>query len=141
MARADEFLDLVGAANLIPGQNSTEIALFVGLRKGLARNATGPPRLHLSRRGSGVASGVGLPAIRPAPPVEGILRGVTPVVVAVVTHALWSLGKTTRLLATVGVLALVARAATHTSEIVAGYLVCAVVSRRYLPRGVYFGPT
>ncbi len=34
MARAGEFLDLVGAANLIPGQNSTEIALFVGLRKG-----------------------------------------------------------------------------------------------------------
>src|SRR4029077_1972173 len=28
-----EFLDLIGAANLIPGPNSTEVALYVGLRR------------------------------------------------------------------------------------------------------------
>jgi hypothetical protein len=31
-----EFLDLIGAANLIPGPNSTEVALYVGLRRFLS---------------------------------------------------------------------------------------------------------
>jgi chromate transporter len=30
----DEFLDLVGATNLIPGPNSTELAIHVGHRRG-----------------------------------------------------------------------------------------------------------
>ena len=30
----EEFLDLVGATNLIPGPNSTEMAIHVGYRKG-----------------------------------------------------------------------------------------------------------
>jgi chromate transporter len=33
----EEFLDLIGATNLIPGPNSTEMAIHIGLRKGGAR--------------------------------------------------------------------------------------------------------
>jgi chromate transporter len=108
-----EFLDLVGAANLIPGPNSTEVALYVGLRRGGWRG------LLLS------GAGFILPAVllvlgcawayqrySRLPPVEGLLQGVTPVVVAVVTHALWSFGRTavrTPLLGAIGVAAVIAR--------------------------------
>jgi chromate transporter len=86
-----EFLDLIGAANLIPGPNSTEVALYVGLRRA-------------GWRGLLVAGGgFILPAVATVlfcawayvrwgrlPPVEGVLRGVAPVVVALVAHALWA---------------------------------------------------
>lgn len=89
-----EFLDLVGAANLIPGPNSTEVALFVGLRRA-------------GWRGLLVAGGgFILPAVAMVlgcawaygrwgglAPVEGVLRGVAPVVVALVAAALWSFGR------------------------------------------------
>jgi chromate transporter len=108
-----EFLDLIGAANLIPGPNSTEVALYVGLRRGGWRGL--------------LLSGVGF--ISPAvllvlgcawayvrfgalPPVEGVLRGVAPVVVAVVVHALWSFGRAavrSPLLGVIGVTAVAGR--------------------------------
>jgi chromate transporter len=108
-----EFLDLIGAANLIPGPNSTEVALYVGLRQGGWRGL--------------LVSGAGfiLPAVLlvlgcawayvrygALAPVEGVLRGVAPVVVAVVVHALWSFGKAavrTPLLGLVGAAAVVVR--------------------------------
>ncbi len=110
-----EFLDLVGAANLIPGPNSTEVALYVGLRRGGWRG------LLLS--GAGFISPAVLLVLGSAwayqrygrlPPVEALLHGVTPVVVAVVTHALWSFGRTavrTPLLGAIGVAAVIARLA------------------------------
>jgi chromate transporter len=110
-----EFLDLIGAANLIPGPNSTEVALYVGLRHGGWRG------LLLS--GAGFISPAVLLVLVCAwayarygglPPIEGVLRGVAPVVVAVVVHALWSFGKTavrTPLLGAIGVAALGARLA------------------------------
>jgi chromate transporter len=89
-----EFLDLVGAANLIPGPNSTEVALFVGLRRA-------------GWRGLLVAgAGFILPAVLMVlgcawayqrwgglPPVEGALRAMAPVVVALVAAAVWSFAR------------------------------------------------
>jgi len=89
-----EFLDLVGATNLIPGPNSTELAIHVG------RERRGTP-------GSIVA---GLAFLAPAvcatgalawvyvtygslPQASGILYGIKPVVLAVVVIALWNLGR------------------------------------------------
>jgi chromate transporter len=89
----DEFLDLLGATNLIPGPNSTELAIHVGHRR------AGWPGL--------LAAGVCfiLPAMvivwalawayvryGRLPEVAGLLYGVKPVIIAVVAQALWGLG-------------------------------------------------
>lgn len=100
---AAEFLDLVGAVNLIPGPNSTELAIHIGYRR------AGIPGLLTA----------GICFILPAfvmvlflvwtyvrygslPEFSGLLHGVKPVVLAVIVQALWNLGRAalkTRLLA------------------------------------------
>jgi chromate transporter len=90
-----EFLDLNGATNLIPGPNSTELAIHIG-------------RERAGRRGLLVA---GACFIAPAtlivlglavlyqrygstPSGQSLLYGITPVVIAIVAQALWGLLKT-----------------------------------------------
>ena len=88
------FLDLLGATNLIPGPNSTEMVIHIGhIRAGYAGL---------------VAAGVGF--IAPAfmivlalawlyvhygttPTAEWLLYGIKPVIIAIVFQALWSLGR------------------------------------------------
>ncbi|MDZ7386173.1 MAG: chromate efflux transporter [candidate division KSB1 bacterium] len=108
----ETFLDLLGATNLIPGPNSTEMAMHIG-------------RQRAGRAGLVVA---GLCFIAPAalitlliawvyvrfgalPEAAGFLYGVKPVMIAIVAQALWRLASSavkTKLLAG---LALVATAA------------------------------
>ncbi len=90
----EEFLDLLGATNLIPGPNSTEMAIHIGHRR------AGFPGLFVA----------GACFILPAmlivlacawayvrygtlPQAEALLYGVKPVIVAIVLQALWSLGR------------------------------------------------
>lgn len=89
-----EFLDLVGAANLIPGPTSTEIAIFLGYRRagwiGLALGGLCfilPAMLIVLGLAWGYVRYGGTPA------VGGILYGVLPVIIAVVGQALWGLGR------------------------------------------------
>lgn len=88
------FLDLLGATNLIPGPNSTEMVIHVGhIRAGYAGL---------------IAAGVGF--IFPAaaivlalawlyvnygttPTAEWLLYGIKPVIIAIVLQALWGLGR------------------------------------------------
>jgi chromate transporter len=103
----DEFLDLLGATNLIPGPNSTEMAIHIGHRrrgwKGLIVAGTSfiiPAMLIV------MAIGWAYVRYRTLPQVAGILYGVKPVIIAVVVQAIWSLGRTalkTKLLAAVGI--------------------------------------
>ncbi|WP_400190782.1 chromate efflux transporter [Hymenobacter sp. B81] len=89
-----QFLDLLSAANLIPGPNSTELAIHIGY----------------ARRGWAGLLVAGVCFILPAmllvmgfawaylrfgslPALSGVLYGVKPVIVAVVAQALWSLGQ------------------------------------------------
>ncbi len=89
----EEFLDLLGATNLIPGPNSTEMAIHIGHR----------------RAGWAGLVVAGLCFILPAalivtviawayvkfgklPQIEGVLYGIKPVIMAVVIQALWGLG-------------------------------------------------
>jgi chromate transporter len=92
---APEFLDLLGAANLIPGPSSTEMAIFIGFRRaGWAGLLLGgccfilPAVLIVSVLAWGYVHYGRLPQ------VEAILYGIKPVIIAVVAQALWRLGKT-----------------------------------------------
>jgi chromate transporter len=105
----DEFLDLLGATNLIPGPNSTELAIHIGHRQ------RGWPGLLVA------GSSFILPAVLivtafawayvrygSLPQVAGVLYGVKPVIIAIVLQALWSLGRAaikTKFLALVAVAA------------------------------------
>jgi chromate transporter len=88
----ERFLDLLGATNLIPGPNSTELALHIGWER---------------RRGPGLVV-AGVAFILPAMLITGacgwvyqrygqlpsgvaVLYGIKPVLVAVVVQAIWSL--------------------------------------------------
>src|SRR4051812_18026059 len=89
-----EFLDLIGAANLIPGPNSTEVAIHVGHKVAgwLGLLVAGvcfilPAALIVAALAWVYVTFGQLPS------VEGILYGVKPVVIAVVVQALWNLGR------------------------------------------------
>ena len=106
----EEFLDLLGICNLIPGPSSTELAIFIGYRRAGWR---------------GLILG-GLCFILPAalivtalawvyvkfgklPQVDGLLYGIKPIIIAVGFQALWNLSRTavkTKLLGIVGLVAL-----------------------------------
>src|SRR5271167_2880999 len=90
-----EFLDHLGASNLIPGPTSTELVLHIGRRR------AGWPGLLVAGACFIVPAAlrVGLLAwayVRygSLPAVAGLLYGVKPVVIAVVLQALWKLGRT-----------------------------------------------
>jgi len=108
----EDFLDLFAATNLIPGPNSTEMAIHIGHKR------AGWPGLLVA----------GICFILPAacivlalawvyvrfgklPEAAGILYGVKPVVIAVVLQALWGLGRTavkTKFLAVTGIVVVAA---------------------------------
>lgn len=105
----DEFLDLLGATNLIPGPNSTELAIHIGHRR------AGWPGLVVAGVCFILPATVIVMAIAWAytrlgklPTAEGLLYGVKPVIIAVVLQALWGLGRSalkTRVLAVAGAVA------------------------------------
>lgn len=87
-----EFLDMLGATNLIPGPNSTEMAIHIGFRRAGWRGL--------------IAAGVSfiLPAMAmvmalawsytrygATPQASWLLYGVKPVVIAIILQALWNL--------------------------------------------------
>jgi len=90
-----EFLDLVGATNLIPGPNSTEMAIHIGyLRAGwpglvIAGVCFILPAVFIV--GALAAAYVRAGAL---PEMQAIFYGINPVVIAIVAVALWQLGRT-----------------------------------------------
>jgi chromate transporter len=107
----DEFLDLLGAANLIPGPNSTELAIHVGHRQGgWAGLLTTGVSFILPAVLIVTAFAWAYVRYGSLPEVAGILYGVKPVIIAIVLQALWSLAKTavkTKFLAVVGLASVV----------------------------------
>ncbi|ERN41894.1 chromate transporter, chromate ion transporter (CHR) family [Rubidibacter lacunae KORDI 51-2] len=90
----EHFLDLLGATNLIPGPNSTEMAIHVGYTRG------GLPGLAIAGICfifPAVTITAALAAIYVAfgalPQAEWLLLGIKPAVLAVILGALWRLGK------------------------------------------------
>ncbi len=91
----EEFLDMIGAANLVPGPSSTQVAIHLGLRR------AGVPGL--------IAAGVCfiLPAailvgliaafyvrFGSSPSLDAVLYGIKPVVLAIIGQAIYLLGRT-----------------------------------------------
>lgn len=108
ISRAD-FLDMLGASNLVPGPSSTEMAIHIGHQKagwkGLVIAGACfilPAMLIVMVLAWTYATFGSLPQI------QSVLYGVKPVIIAVVLQALWGLARTAvknRFLAAIGVLA------------------------------------
>ncbi len=105
-----EFLDLVGAASLIPGPSSTEVAIYLGYRRaGLAGLALAGTCFILPAALIVTAIAWAYVRFGTLPAAGGLLHGIEPVVVAVIAQALWTFGRTALkswLLAVVGAAAL-----------------------------------
>ncbi|WPU67125.1 chromate transporter [Peredibacter starrii] len=90
-----EFMDLLGATNLIPGPNSTELAIFIGHKlagwRGLIISGVCfiLPAFLIVLAVAALYSHFGT-----VPDTNAILKGMRPVVVGVVFLALWKLGQT-----------------------------------------------
>jgi chromate transporter len=107
----EQFLDMLGATNLIPGPNSTELAIHIGHQQ------RGWPGLLVAGSCFILPATLIVAAFAWAyvhfgslPQIKWILYGVKPVIIAVVLQALWSLGRSaakTRSLAVIGLIAAV----------------------------------
>ena len=90
----DQFLDYVGATNLIPGPNSTELAIHIGHAR------AGWPGLLVAGVSFIVPATLIVSAAAWAyvlygrlPQAVGLLYGIKPIVIAIVAQALWGLGR------------------------------------------------
>jgi chromate transporter len=107
-----QFLDLLGATNLIPGPNSTEMCIHIGYLR------AGWPGLLAAGLGfilpaAGMVLGLAMLYVRygATPQAGWLLYGIKPVVIAIIAQALWSLGRkavksTLALMLAIGVLGL-----------------------------------
>jgi chromate transporter len=89
-----EFLDLIGAANLIPGPNSTEVAIHVGrVRAGLAGLLVAGSAFILPAFLIVATIGWAYQRVGHLPATMALLRGIKPVMIAIVLQALVGLGR------------------------------------------------
>jgi chromate transporter len=89
-----QLLDLLSAANLIPGPNSTELAIHIGYeRRGWAGLLVAGTCFILPAMLIVMVLAWVYVRFGTLPALAGVLYGVKPVIVAVVAQALWSLGK------------------------------------------------
>ena len=90
----ERLLDLLGVTNLIPGPNSTELAIYIGYDRG------GWPGLAIAGT-CFILPAMGIVWVLAAlytqfqtvPQVGWLLYGIKPVIIAIVIQALWKLGK------------------------------------------------
>jgi chromate transporter len=130
------FLDLLGATNLIPGPNSTEMTIHLGyLRAGWPGLIAGGVCFVLPAML--IVLGLAWAYVRygAAPAAGWMLYGVKPVVIALIVHALWELGrKAIRNAATaivgLGVLALSLLGFNEIALLFAGGLILMLVANR-----------
>jgi len=90
----DEFLDLMGISNLIPGPNATELAIHIGYKHGgwLGMILAGVCYILPAML---IVLGFAWAYLRfgSLPSLEGVLYGIKPVVVAILLNALWGMLK------------------------------------------------
>ncbi len=108
----ERFLDMLGVCNLIPGPNSTEMAIHIGqLRAGFAGLVVAGACFILPAAAIVLVIAWMYVRFGTMPQAVGLLYGIKPVIIAVVLQALWGLGRTaikSRLLAVLAIIALIA---------------------------------
>jgi chromate transporter len=105
----EKFLDLLGATNLIPGPNSTEMAIHIGfLRAGWAGLVVAGASFIIPAMVMVTAFAWAYVRFQHLPEVNWCLYGVKPVVIAIVLQALWGLGRTAIKTKFLGILAILA---------------------------------
>ncbi|MEP6668527.1 MAG: chromate efflux transporter [Chthoniobacter sp.] len=89
-----EFLDMVGATNLIPGPNSTELAIHIGrLRAGGPGLVVAGACFILPAMLLVMGCGWLYVTYGQLPQVGALLYGMKPAIIAIILQALWGLGK------------------------------------------------
>jgi chromate transporter len=135
----ERFLDLLGATNLIPGPNSTEMAIHIGYdRAGWAGLIVAGVSFILPAAVIVSALAWGYVRYRALPELSGAMYGIKPVMIAVVVQALWGLGRTavkSPLLAVVGATAAAASFAGVNELIVLAGAALAIAAARGVRRG------
>jgi chromate transporter len=108
----ERFLDMLGVCNLIPGPNSTEMAIHIGqLRAGFAGLVVAGACFILPAAAIVMAIAWMYVRYGTMPQAFGLLYGIKPVIIAVVLQALWGLGRTaikSQLLAAIALVSFVA---------------------------------
>lgn len=108
----EQFLDYIGAVNLIPGPNSTELAIHVGhVRAGWpGLLVAGTSFIVPAALITGIAAWVYV-RYGALPEVAAVMYGLEPVVIAIVAQALWILGRVALKGVTLAIVAVIAAAA------------------------------
>jgi chromate transporter len=90
----EKLLDLLGVTNLIPGPNSTELAIHIGYERAgwrgllIAGSCFILPAMLIVWTLAAIYA-----RYQTVPQVEWLLYGIKPVIIAIVLQALWNLGK------------------------------------------------
>ena len=91
----ERFLDLIGATNLIPGPNSTEMAIHIGfVRAGIIGLVVAGVSFILPAALITLGCAWVYDRFQTVPQAEALLYGIKPAVIAVILSAVWRLGKT-----------------------------------------------
>ena len=90
----DDFLDMVGATNIIPGPNSTELAIHLGHRRGGWAGLI-TAGIFFIVPAMLIVLGLAVVYVRygTAAQATWLLYGVKPVIIAIILQALWVLGR------------------------------------------------
>ncbi len=106
----EQFLDLVGASNLIPGPTATELAIYLGyVRAGWRGLVLAGSLFVLPAMLIVLGLAWGYVRYGALPVVDWMMRGIKPVIIAIIAWALWGLARAAvkdLCLATVGLIAL-----------------------------------
>ncbi|HEV8676139.1 MAG TPA: chromate efflux transporter [Methylomirabilota bacterium] len=137
----EQFLDLLGATNLIPGPNSTEMAIHIGfVRAGWPGLLVGGGCFILPATLIVLAIAATYRRYGRLPEASWLLYGVKPVIIAVVLQALWSLGRQVLRsplgAATVAVVAVLAAAGVNEVALLFGAALAVAAARRASPAGI-----
>jgi len=136
-----EFLDLVGATNLIPGPNSTEMAIHIGFQQaGWPGLIVGGACFIVPAMLIVLVLAWAYVTFQQLPEAQWLLYGIKPVVIAIIIQAIWNLGRKAArnlFLLTAGLLILCLYWFLHLNEIIllfaSGFAVMALGNIKRLP--------